>query len=300
MPMELRMDGAPDYPFVRAATYGPLVLSGGYGDRDLSAMPRIEPKTIRPDHKKPLAFTAEADGKKVPLIPIARMHHQHYTVYWMAGEPEGPTPPRFAAWYPFDESSGTTAPDASGHGNAATLVGGCTWTAGHSGRAVDLDGADGHVRMPDGLIDGFTALTLAAWVRLDRALTWSRVFDIGTGTGVYAFLTPRSGDGTLRFAITTGGAGGEKQLNAAAPPTGVWKHLAVTLSTHGPGVLYVDGTEVAGNADMAVQMFFLWKSSRNFIGRSQYSADPYLDGRVDDARVYSQALTSEEVRALLG
>jgi len=29
-----------------------------------------------------MTFSAVADGKPVTLIPVARAHHQHYTVYW--------------------------------------------------------------------------------------------------------------------------------------------------------------------------------------------------------------------------
>jgi hypothetical protein len=30
-----------------------------------------------------LRFQATASGRPVTLIPIARMHHQHYNVYWL-------------------------------------------------------------------------------------------------------------------------------------------------------------------------------------------------------------------------
>ena len=42
----------------------------------------------------------------------------------------------------------------------------------------------------------------------------------------------------------------------------------------------------------------LGSTNQNWIGRSQYSADPYLDGRVDDFRIYNRALSSSEVSAL--
>ncbi len=29
-----------------------------------------------------MAFQARADSQPVMLVPIARTHHQHYTVYW--------------------------------------------------------------------------------------------------------------------------------------------------------------------------------------------------------------------------
>jgi hypothetical protein len=48
-----------------------------------------------------------------------------------------------------------------------------------------------------------------------------------------------SSAGTARFAITSGGAGGEQQINApAALPAGTWTHVAVTLAGN-LGVLHV-------------------------------------------------------------
>ncbi len=44
-----------------------------------------------------MTFRGVADGKPVTLIPAARAHHQHYTVYWRTGPtssgPATATPP---------------------------------------------------------------------------------------------------------------------------------------------------------------------------------------------------------------
>jgi hypothetical protein len=41
-------------------------------------------------------------------------------------------------------------------------------------------------------------------------------------------------------------------------------------------------------------------STSNWIGRSQYAGDPYLDAAVDSVRVYSRALTATEIATLHG
>jgi hypothetical protein len=108
------------------------------------------------------------------------------------------------------------------------------------------------------------------------------------------FLTPRSSTGTARFAITTGGAGGEQRIDApSALPSGAWTHVAVTRSDN-LGVLYVNGAEVARNTALTVSPAALGNTTQNWLGRSQY-ADPYLDGAIDNVRVYSRALTAAEV-----
>jgi len=42
----------------------------------------------------------------------------------------------------------------------------------------------------------------------------------------------------------------------------------------------------------------LGKTNQNWIGRSVYPTDPYLTGLVDDFRVYTGALTSEQIASL--
>ena len=112
------------------------------------------------------------------------------------------------------------------------------------------------------------------------------------------FLTPRSSTGTARFAITTSGSGGEQRINApAALPTGAWTHVAVTLAG-GVGILYVNRAEVARTSALTLTPASLGSTTQNWIGRSQYSGDPYLDGAVDDFRIYSRALSASEIAAL--
>ncbi|MBN1311952.1 MAG: discoidin domain-containing protein [Anaerolineae bacterium] len=200
-------------------------------------------------------------------------------------------------WYRFDESSGTTAADSSGNGLNASLVNGPTWVSGQSGNAVNLDGSNDYVSMPSGVISSLDDFTIATWVRLDSASTWSRVFDFGTGTSVNMFLTPTSGSG-VRFAITTGGSGGEQRISgSSALPTGSWTHVAVTLSDN-TGILYVNGTPVGQNTSMTLSPSSLGSTNQNWIGRSQYSSDAYLDGIVDDFRIYNRGLSASEVQAL--
>ncbi len=36
----------------------------------------------------------------------------------------------------------------------------------------------------------------------------------------------------------------------------------------------------------------------NWIGKSRFAADPYLQGQIDDFRIYGRALTDAEIKAL--
>ena len=170
---------------------------------------------------------------------------------------------------------------------------------GRIGNAVKLSGANEYVSMPSGVVSGLTNFTISTWVNPAANSTWSRVFDIGTGTTANMFLTVNAGTAP-RFAITTSGAGGEQRLNAtSALPLNTWSHLAVTVNGN-TGTLYVNGTAVATNTAMTLHPTNLGTTTQNWIGRSEYSSDPFLNATVDDFQIYNRALSATEVQTLAG
>lgn len=198
-------------------------------------------------------------------------------------------------WYKFNETTGTTASDASGNGNNGTLNGGASFVAGQTTNALSLNGSTGYVSMPSGVVSSLTDFTISAWVNINTLSTWSRVFDFGTGTSNYMFLTISSLN-YPRFGIKNGGS--EQQINGmSALPTGAWVNLVVTLSGN-TGTLYVNGTVVATNTGITIRPSDLGSTTLNYIGRSQFSSDPYFNGLIDDFRIYRRALSSAEVSSL--
>ena len=125
--------------------------------------------------------------------------------------------------------------------------------------------------LPNGIVSGLHDFTISAWVNPSANSAWSRVFDFGTGTNNYMFLTLSAGGGPLRFAITTSGNGAEQQLTAPGTlPLNTWSHVAVTLSGT-TGTLYVNGQPVATNANMTLNPAALGVTNQDWIGRSQFS-----------------------------
>ena len=177
----------------------------------------------------------------------------------------------------------------------------CTATgarvAGKIGNAVKLCGNNEYVQAPNGIVSGLHDFTVSAWVNPSANSGWSRVFDFGTGTGTYMFLTLSAGGGPIRFAITTSGGGGEQQINGTSTLSlNTWSLVTVTLSGT-TGTLYVNGQAVATNPSMTLNPAALGNTTQNYIGKSQYN-DPYLTGEIDDFNIYSSALTASQVAAL--
>ncbi|WP_118185129.1 LamG-like jellyroll fold domain-containing protein [Paraburkholderia phosphatilytica] len=200
----------------------------------------------------------------------------------------------------FDESSGTTAADATGNGHTGTLNGGVTHVAGKIGNAVSFDGSTGYVSLPDSIVADVSDFTIAAWVNWNGngGKPWARIFDFGSGTGRYLFLTPKNSSGVMRFAITTNGGHGELGINGnIALPTGQWAHVAVTLSGTS-ATLYLNGGVIGSASNVVFAPWRVGPTAQNWIGRSQYSADPYFSGSIDEFRIYRGALTADQITAL--
>ena len=165
------------------------------------------------------------------------------------------------------------------------------------GTALDFCGTSSYVRMPDGIASGLTGdYTVSGWVDPAADATWSRLFDIGSGTGDYMFLTVSNGT-NVRFAITTGGPGAEQQINGTAPlPVNQWSLVTVAVSGT-TGTLYVNGKAVGTNANMTLHPAALGATTNDYLGKSQY-ADPALNAKIDDFSMYDRALSAAEVATL--
>jgi len=81
-------------------------------------------------------------------------------------------------------------------------------------------------------------------------------------------------------------------------PTG-WQHVAITLSGT-TGTMWLNGVPVATNPNMTISPADLGATDQNWIGRSQFSADPSLGATVDDSQIYDHALSAAEIAALAG
>ena len=102
LPMGLHIDSMPDDQTVQAVMYGPLVLAGrldpvakemSYGDYepkpgdqqkvpDVVSNPNQPTGWIEPEASHPLTFRAVGQAQPLTLVPLYRVIHERYVVYW--------------------------------------------------------------------------------------------------------------------------------------------------------------------------------------------------------------------------
>jgi hypothetical protein len=201
--------------------------------------------------------------------------------------------PDLVGWWKLDEIGGIGALDSSGYGNHGTLYGGLTWIPGHKEGAVDFDGVDGsYIDCGDTESLNITgAITLSAWVNTNGAGNGQEGPFITKGNSAY--MIRQAADNTITFAINDG------QLYGATSPVdvsfnGSWHHVAGTYDGSNLN-LYIDGelkTTVSHQGSIAVNTFNV------SLGSDTQQTWMWYNGAIDDARIYSRALTAGEVMEL--
>jgi hypothetical protein len=199
-----------------------------------------------------------------------------------------------------DETSGTTARDATCNGNTGTLreYGTPGWTPGKTGGALSFDGGNQWVSVPGSpsLDTIVTGVTLAAWVRATDNTGWGNVMTrqyLDTAGEHYGLST------FANKAILFIGAPSARSCEGPTPiPTDRWAHLAGTYDGN-VGRLYVDGVEVC---TLAHATSFLAETKPLVIGGNSNNAtddaQELFKGLLDDVLLYNRALGAAEIQAL--
>jgi streptogramin lyase len=202
-----------------------------------------------------------------------------------------------AAWS-FDEGSGTTAEDVTGHGHTATIEG-AGWVEGKYGDGLEFGPEGGDmVTIPDSPELRFTEghFTLEAWVKPREKHFWTPIMDKQTSEYFsYAFYVGGKEEDVPEGYISNQDWIEEGVAGTAALPLHTWSHVALT--DDGSHLrLYVDGELVDTGPASAIQ---------DSEGALQIGADilggehepEYFDGDIDEVRVYDRALDQPEVAA---
>ena len=183
--------------------------------------------------------------------------------------------------------------DSSGNDHHGEENGGPVYGAGVDGQALQFDGIDDYVNVALDVPEN--GCTMAFWFNTTNPdCGLHAVVDSPLGGGGHdrhIFLV----DGNIRIRlwdteiITTTG------LDAA---DGQWHHVAYMYGDAiGGQKLYVDGLLLASGTK--AQSDFDWQKHVNF-GFSNDAASNYLEGMLDDARIYDRTLTPVEIAWLSG
>jgi hypothetical protein len=235
-----------------------------------------------------LALARDAAGNVTTSSPITVTVANTQTVGLTAG-------------YAFDETSGTTAADATSHAIVGTLINGPTFATGKYGNAISLDGVNDYVSLGNPAELQLTgSMTLSAWVNAssfpvdDAAVVSKRSGEIGFQLDVTKDTGPR----TIGFKLTNSSGGPMFRYGATTLQPGNWYHIAgvydaATQSLH----VYLNGQLDDGVLQGTVTASQQDSSANVTIGRRSGNAGFEFAGRVDDTRVYERALTAAEIQA---
>ena len=204
------------------------------------------------------------------------------------------------AAYPFNEGTGTTAADASGDSLTGTLVNGPTWATGKYGSAVNFDGVNDFVDLGNPTALQMTgSMTVSGWINSasfpagDAAVVSKKTSD---GTGYQLDTTIDSGPRTIGFKLTNS-TGADMirygatplQLNTWYDIAGVYNAASQTMDVYLNGVL--DNGALVGTITSSQQ------NSTSNVNIGQRAGNPdNFNGRIDEVRMYSRALTAAEVQ----
>ncbi len=171
---------------------------------------------------------------------------------------------------------------------------------GIAGNALYLDGSStSYAMIPSEAVSSLYDYTISAWIK-PEADTWTqRLFDFGTGTSRYMFFTPFNNSSSCRYAITINSYGNENGITAEKRiPVNRWTLVTVT-SKDDVISLYIDGEKVGEAEGVELDPYEISSNiTQCYIGKSQFGADAFYTGYIDEFRVYNRALSEDEVRIL--
>ncbi len=214
--------------------------------------------------------------------------------------------PDLMIWWKLDETSGNTAADSSGHQTHGFLRNGPAWVLGAKDGALQLDGRNDYVAV-SGVYYGLTnnvGVTASVWIRttkeddqilftFDRNEYW-RLEINGSAAG----------PGQIGWDLMTD-AGQVDLASNQRVDDGQWHHVAGVFD-RGQITIYIDGQADATTRTGSV--FGTGNPRFGFVGVGSEAAtfdgdkapESYFEGEIDDVRLYTRALSAEEIRLLGG
>lgn len=204
--------------------------------------------------------------------------------------------PCLEGWWALDESWGQVAADESSNALDGSLTGmiGDEWATGAVDGGLDLAAVGARVNLGNSPIFALSdALAISLWVK-PNVIQFSILVDKGFEDSFYFMLLA---DGSFKLASAASGDYWEVVSDPGEVIVDQWQHLAVTFDqAAGTCVLYKNGVEVKRATGLTKGL--ATNSDSLMLGAGSVAADYPFDGVVDDLRVYSCALSDQELAEL--
>jgi hypothetical protein len=220
-----------------------------------------------------------------------------------AWEAAGPTPGAAnpVAWWRFDEGSGTTAVDSTGHGHDLTLSAGVGWAAGKISGALHCQGNTGRGTTP--VLTNLGAYTWMAWMQSPTTpgtATISTPFVNGSQDGdEFGFSWDHTSPTFVQagFHRESGGAYDNIQIPGPRLTPNLWYHVAVTFDTPTNTLsLYVNGQLSTTRSNLWVLRA---PAGSVFVCGNDAGAQSWT-GLIDELKIWSRVLTAGEIQSEYG
>lgn len=147
------------------------------------------------------------------------------------------------------------------------------------------------------------SVTIAIWFTASDAGDFARLLNVGDKEGseglAFIYITPRTGEGQARAAISATDTGSRIPLDNPSLADGKPHLMVVTIDGAANKMhMFVDGIEPTAAVDLGENTLAKVKQNNNWVGRSSFDNDAGLTGSIDEIRVFDTALSLEEVTAM--
>lgn len=141
-----------------------------------------------------------------------------------------------------------------------------------------------------------TGLTIECWVKWGAFNSWSRLLEMGNGASNNNIIfANQSTSKVLRYEVYKGSTT-QGISSPASLVTGRWYHVAVTQDAAGHTILYIDGISVASGT---VQLPNNVSRANCYIGKSNWAADGYFNGTIDEMRIWNVVRTQQQIKSYM-
>ena len=155
-----------------------------------------------------------------------------------------------------------------------------------------------YVQIP-AFITGSTGLSISLWFRASSCSNYAYLFSFNSGLYTNDIMLQLH-SGYPEFVIWINGAWVFQTLSLSMCDN-VWRHVTWTLSPDGTWAVYVNGVSFQTSAVQGyVSQGYPYAATRNlnYLGMSQHGGNPYLQGAIDEFRIYNSVLGASDAWAL--